>query len=111
MTGEDWDLAHKTVSESLALLIAELDRVDRDLARLTIDLPEPVFEAGTDRPLNAAARIYGLLCATRQDDLTGAIHSLRQALELSDSLELSESLELSDSTHDSQSADKAGNSS
>ena len=69
---------------SLKTLIEELERMDKDLARMCLSLPEPVFEPESDRPLNLSAELYGLLTATRQDELAPAVASLRQALELSE---------------------------
>jgi hypothetical protein len=65
-------------------MLNELQSIDQDLARICRKLPQPIFEQGSDRPLNSAARIYGLLAATRQDELASAIASLRQALRMSD---------------------------
>ncbi len=60
-----------------------LSSLDQKVRRLCAELPAPEFEPGTDRPLNAAAKIYGLLSATADDELRPAVLCLRRAAKLS----------------------------
>lgn len=68
-----------------------LVRLDQRMRTLCAGLPAPEFEAGTDRPLNASAEIYGLLSATLEDEISSAMLALRQALIISSQMESKES--------------------
>ncbi len=69
-----------TPRATLVRLMAELASMDRDLRHLADSLPNPRFEAGTDKPLNAAASLLGLLEATRHDEIQAALQAMETGL-------------------------------
>ncbi len=79
---EPKNLSDRDVSAALTPMLATLRSIDRSLADIISTLPEPIFEEGSDCPLNAAAALHGLLAATRQDEILPAIRSLTRALEI-----------------------------
>ncbi len=64
--------------------------LDQKMRSLCAELPAPVFEEGTDRPLNTSAEIYALLSSTVEDEIRSALETLRRAKSLTEGAEPTE---------------------